>query len=230
MQDRIRTILARNLLFHGLPDRVIDSLATVAVTRHFGKNERIFAQGDPGDALFGVVSGRVRIGTISAAGQEVFLNIMEPDESFGEIAVIDGLTRTAGAVAMEPTELIALRRKDLLKVLRCEPDLAIHLLSLFCERIRWASDLVEEAALLVPSARLAKRLLSLAMSHGKKTEHGIEFRISQSELAKFLGMSRQNVNEKLQVWKSKGWISLARARLLITNPAELKMVANGETE
>jgi len=230
MKLRTRTILARNLLFRGLPERVLERLAAVAVSRHYGKNERIFSQGDPGDALYGIVSGRVRIGAVSPSGQEVFLNIMEPNESFGEIAVIDGLTRTAGAVAMEPTELTSIRRQDLLQVLRAEPDLAIHLLSLFCERIRWASDLVEEAALLLPSARLAKRLLSLAMSHGKKTDEGIEFRISQSELAKFLGMSRQNVNEKLQVWKINGWISLARARLLIVNPAALKQVANSEAE
>jgi CRP-like cAMP-binding protein len=102
------------------------------------------------------------------------------------------------------------------------------MLRLFCERIRWASDLVEESALLLPSARLAKRLLSLALSHGRKTEEGIEFRISQSELAKFLGMSRQNVNEKLQIWKANGWVALARARLVITDPAALKVLATGE--
>jgi CRP-like cAMP-binding protein len=200
----------------------------VAVCRHYAKDERVFSQGEQGDALYAIVSGRVRIGAVGASGQEVFLNIMQPDESFGEIAVIDGLTRTAGAVAMERSELISIRTPDLLNVLRSEPDLAIHMLRLFCERIRWASDLVEESALLLPSARLAKRLLSLALSHGRKTEEGIEFRISQSELAKFLGMSRQNVNEKLQIWKANGWVALARARLVITDPAALKVLATGE--
>jgi CRP-like cAMP-binding protein len=230
MRDRTRAILARNLLFRGLPDRVLDRLTSVAVCRHYGKDERVFSQGEPGDALYAIVSGRVRIGAVGASGQEVFLNIMEPDESFGEIAVIDGLTRTAGAVAMERSELISIRTPDLLNVLRSEPDLAIHMLRLFCERIRWASDLVEESALLLPSARLAKRLLSLALSHGRRTDCGIEFRISQSELAKFLGMSRQNVNEKLQVWKANGWVSLARARLIITDPAALKLLATGEAD
>jgi CRP/FNR family transcriptional regulator, cyclic AMP receptor protein len=228
MRDAVKAIVARNLLFRGLPERIIDRLAAVAVRRRYRKNERIFSQGDDGDALYGVVTGRVRIGTVGATGQEVFLNIMEPDESFGEIAVIDGLPRTAGAVAMDATELTAIRRVDLLNVLHEEPDLGIHLLALFCDRIRWASDLVEETALLAPAARLAKRLLSLATLHGRRTDQGIEFRISQSELAKFLGMSRQNVNEKLQVWKSMGWISVGRGHLLLIDVVALKEVAAGD--
>jgi len=228
MTEGIRETLARSLLFFGLPDRIIDRLAAVSVRRAFRKHERIFTQGDEGDALFVVVAGRVRIGAVGISGQEVFLNIIERDESFGEIAVIDGLPRTAGAAAMEATELLAIRRPDLLEVLRREPDLGIHLLRLFCERIRWTSGLVEESTLLTPSARLAKRLLSLAMLHGRRTSKGVEFRISQSELAKFLGMSRQNVNEKLQIWKGMGWIAVARGRLLIVDPTALKAVAAGE--
>jgi CRP/FNR family cyclic AMP-dependent transcriptional regulator len=226
--DFLRATLARNRLFRGLPDRIIRGLAKVAIRRAYSKNERIFDQGDEGNALYAVVSGCVRIGAVGAAGREVFLNIMEPDDSFGEIAVIDGLPRTAWAQATEPTELIAIRRSDLLDELRREPDLAIHLLSLFCERMRWASDIVEESAFLSPSARLAKRLLNLALLHGKKTETGIEFRISQTELAKFLGMSRQNVNEKLQIWKAEGWVLPERGSLLITDPRALHAVAVGE--
>jgi CRP-like cAMP-binding protein len=93
--------------------------------------------------------------------------------------------------------------------------------------MRWASDMVEESALLSPQARLAKRLLSLAQLHGKPNEAGIEFKISQAELAKFLGLSRQNVNEKLQVWKSNGWVGLSRGRLLIVDIPALKNVATG---
>jgi CRP-like cAMP-binding protein len=227
MKETPRDILLRNILFRSLPGHIIDRLAAVAVRRKFRKNERIFSQGDAGAALYGVVSGRVRIGSVGATGQEVFLNIIEPDESFGEIAVIDGLPRTAGAVAMETAELTAIQRFDLLEILHTEPKLAVHLLGLFCERMRWASDMVEESALLAPEARLAKRLLSLAQLHGKSTVAGIEFKISQAELAKFLGLGRQNVNEKLQIWRSAGWVSLSRGRLLIVDIPALKRVATG---
>jgi len=165
---------------------------------------------------------------VGAAGQEVFLNIMEPGDSFGEIAVVDGLPRTAGATAIEPTVLIAVGRREFLDILREEPELAIHLLALFCERIRWASDLYEDSAFLAAPARLAKKLLSLAMLHGKRTDQGVELAISQSELARFLGISRQIVNQKLQEWKSKGWLTVARARLLIIDTTSLKDVAAGD--
>jgi len=225
MRYPLRDALADNQLFRGLPDRIIDRLFAVAVRRTYLKGERIFSQGDEGDALYCVVSGRVRIVAVGGTSQEVFLNIIEPHESFGEIAVIDGLPRTATAVAIEPVKLIALGRNDLIEVLGAEPELALHLLRLFCQRMRWASDLVEESAFLSPPARLAKRLLSLAMLHGKATEDGIALSISQIELAKFLGASRQYVNEKLQAWKTRGWVSLARRSLLIVDPAALKRIA-----
>jgi CRP/FNR family cyclic AMP-dependent transcriptional regulator len=227
MKEPLRAILGRNKLLRGLPDRIIERLAAVAIRRVYRKGARIFSQGDDGRALYGVISGKVRIGTVGANGQEAFLNIMEPDDSFGEIAVIDGLARTAGALATETTELVAIQRGDLLDILYQEPELAVHLLRLFCDRMRWASDMVEESAFLPPEARLAKRLLNLAQEHGRPTAEGMEFRISQAELAKFLGMSRQNVNEKLQVWRAAGWVRIARGRLLIIDARALKSVASG---
>ena len=108
--------------------------------------------------LFGVVAGQVRISATGAAGQEVFLNIMEPGDTFGEIAVMDGLPRTAGACAVEDTALIVIKRADFLKLLEREPRLAIHLLKLLCERLRWTSALVEETASAESSARRASTL------------------------------------------------------------------------
>ena len=139
------------------------------------------AQGDVGDALFGVASGRVRISASGAAGQEVFLNIMEPGDTFGESAVMDGLPRTAGATALDDATLIVIKRSDFLQLLEREPQLAIHLLKLLCERLRWTSELVEESAFLAGPARLAKRLLILASLHGRAARVGhLELRISQA--------------------------------------------------
>ena len=110
------------------------------------KSSVIFSQGDEGDALFGVASGRVRISASASGGREVFLNIMEPGDTFGEIAVMDGLPRTANAMALDTSTLIVIQRADFLPFLEREPLLAIHLLKLMCERLRWTSELVEESA------------------------------------------------------------------------------------
>jgi CRP-like cAMP-binding protein len=225
MTEATARILARNRLFRGLPDRIIGRLARIAVKRTYQRNEGIFSQGEDGDALFCLAAGRVRIIAVGRSGQEVFLNIMEPDDSFGEIAVVDGLPRTAGATAMDRVVALTIRRREFLNLLHEEPELAVHLLRLFCERIRWTSDLYAESALLTGPARLAKRLLSLAMLHGTQLADGFELKISQTDLAQFLGMSRQIVNHYLRAWRNEGWVEVSRARLVIKDAVSLERVA-----
>jgi CRP-like cAMP-binding protein len=148
---------------------------------------------------------------------------MEPGDTFGEIAVMDGLPRTAGATAVEQTALIVIKRADFLQLLEREPRLGIHLLKLLCERLRWTSELVEESAFLAGPARLAKRLLILASLHGRAAGIGqLELRISQAELARFLGISRQIVNQHLSEWRRHGWVELGRSQIVIRNAAALR--------
>ena len=153
---------------------------------------------------------------------------MEPGDTFGEIAVMDGLPRTAGATALEHTTLIVLKRADFLGLIEREPQLAIHLLKLLCQRLRWTSELVEESAFLSGPARLAKRLLILAELHGRPASSddgkALEMLISQAELARFLGVSRQIVNQHLGDWAKCGWVKLGRGRIVIEDPAALERV------
>ena len=152
---------------------------------------------------------------------------MEPGDTFGEIAVMDGLPRTAGATALDETTLIFIKRTDFLALLEREPQLAIDLLKLLCTRLRWTSELVEESAFLSGPARLAKRLLILASLHGRPTEpNRMELRISQAELAHFLGISRQIVNHHLREWQKNGWVDLGRERITIANPGALREFVN----
>lgn len=217
-------VLRRNYMFRGLPERALATIASLATRKVHQKGAIIFSQGDSGDALYGVASGRVRISASGAGGREVFLNIMEPGDTFGEIAVMDGLPRTAGATALDRTTLIVVKRVDFLALLEREPRVAIHLLKLLCERLRWTSELVEESAFLSGTARLAKRLLILASLHGRPAlgTEAMELRISQAELAHFLGISRQIVNQHLGEWAKAGWVELGRGRIVITKPDALR--------
>lgn len=218
-------VLKRNYLFRDLPSEAVERLAALAVRRTYEKGAVVFAQGDQGDALYGVASGRVRISACGIGGQEVFLNIMEPGDTFGEIAVMDGLPRTAAATALDDAALLVIRRRDFLDLLQREPQLAVHLLKLLCQRLRWTSELVEESAFLAGEARLAKRLLILASLHGRATEVGVlELAISQAELARFLGSSRQIVNQHLSEWRRHGWVGVARSRILIRNAEALRQL------
>jgi CRP-like cAMP-binding protein len=160
----------------------------------------------------------------------MFLNIMEPGDTFGEIALLDGNPRTATASATAPSELLLIMREPFLMLLQREPAVSIHLLRLLCQRIRWTSGLAEDSALLALPARLARRLLSLGKLHGHQTLNGVHLAISQEEIARFLGISRQVVNQYLQTWKASGWVELGRAKLTILDAEALQRTAEGSEQ
>jgi CRP-like cAMP-binding protein len=220
-----RIVLQRSPLFRGLTPPALERIAELAVQRSFRAGEIVFSQGDPGDALYAVITGKIRISAGAADGREIFLNIMEPGDTFGEIALLDGGTRTASATATQPSELVSIRRELFLDLLERDPRVALELLRLCGERLRWTSGLVEDAALLNASARLAKRLLSLSRLHGEPAPGGTTLRISQEDLASFLGVSRQVVNQYLQAWKGNGWVELGRGTVTVRDEAAIRKTA-----
>ena len=218
------TIIERNSLFRGLPRETLTRIASLATRRAYDEGAVIFMRGDPGDSLCGVATGRVRISSSGPGGKEVFLNIMEPGDAFGEIALLDGSPRTASATAMARTELIVIQRDAFSALVLSQPQLAGHLIQLLCKRVRWTAQMMEDTALLTVPARLAKRLLSLASAFGRDAERGTKVTISQEELAQFLGLSRQITNQHLQTGRAKSWITLGRGSITIENPAALRKV------
>ena len=223
----IETILARSHLFGSLSARQLRQIAGLATRRSLGAGALVFSQGDRGDALYGVVTGRVRISALGGDGREVFLNDLEPGDTFGEIALLDGAARTATATAIVPSELVLIGREGFLRLLRGEPELSFHLLELLCRRIRWTSGLAEDSVLLDSPARLARRLLALAHRHGAAAAGAVQVRLSQQEIARFLGLSRQIVNQYLQQWKTRGWVTLGRGRITLLDGSALQRVAAG---
>jgi len=221
-------IIERNSLFRGLPRETRARIAALATRRQYEEGAIIFMRGDPGDSLCGVGTGRVRISAAGPGGKEVFLNIMEPGDAFGEIALLDGSPRTATATAMARTELIIIQRDAFSALLQSQPQLAAHLIQLLCKRVRWTAELMEDTALLSVPARLAKRVLSLASAMGREPERGTKIRLSQEELAQFMRLSRQIVNQHLQTWRAKEWISLGRGSITLEDPQALEQLVHAE--
>ena len=195
-------LLGANPFFAGLGEAAVEAIASLCVTRSLAADEVLFFKGDPGDALFAVRRGQIRIATGTRAGRRLTLNILGAGDVFGEIALLDGRERTADAVATEPTEVFMVRRRDLLSPLERQPAVAIGIIELLCQRLRWMSERMEESVLMPLSARLARRLLALA------EDFGAEVHVSQEELAVFVGATRESVNRQLQAWKRQGLIEL----------------------
>ncbi len=221
-------LLAGHYLFRDLDAVVVERIAALAVTRRLQAGEVLFLKGDEGDALYCVLKGQVRISTTGPRGRTVILTMMGPGDVFGEIALLDGMPRTADATTIAPTELITIPRRDFMALLQREPSLALHLLKLLCERVRRTSEQVEDSTLLPVPGRLAKRLLSMAEHDGEVTSDGVRVRLSPSQnaLGQMLGISRVSINQHLQRWRKNGWISLGRGHVIICDREALQALVD----
>ncbi len=215
-------ILKMNPMFADLDADELQRISSLCHAKHFGAGEVLFRKGDPGDALFGVRRGQIRIETGASDGSRLTLNLMGPGDLFGEVAVLDGQNRSADATAGEPTELFVLGRADFLEHLEREPRVAIKIIQLLCQRIRWQSERMEESVLQPLPVRLARRLCALA------AEFGSEVHISQEQLGVFVGAARESVNRQLQLWRKDGILDLQRGRILLLNMGRLTAVARNE--
>jgi CRP/FNR family transcriptional regulator, cyclic AMP receptor protein len=221
-QAEFAVILKMNPMFADLGADELARISSLCHTQHLGTGEVLFQKGDPGDALFGVRRGQIRIETGAADGSRLTLNFMGSGDLFGEVAVLDDQSRTADATAGEPTELFVLRREDFLGHLEREPKVAIKIIQLLCQRIRWQSERMEESVLQALPVRLARRLIALA------SDFGSEVHISQEQLGVFVGAARESVNRQLQLWRKDGILDLQRGRILLQNMTKLTAVARNE--
>ena len=198
-----QAVLAGHLMFGQLSADERDRLVTyMRVARH-PRRTVLFRKGDPGTNMMVVLRGRVKICTHSEDGKELVLNLVNPGEVFGEIALLDGSDRTADAVTLEECELLVLERRDFVPFLGRHPEACMKLFRVLCERIRRTSELLEEALFLEGPSRLAKRLVRLAEVFGKPVARGIriDLRLSQQQLGSMVGMSRESMNKLLGQWR-----------------------------
>jgi CRP-like cAMP-binding protein len=194
-----------------------------AHVRRLAAEDVVFRKGDPGDGLYGVLAGRVVVLVESAAGKELILNMFGPGEFFGEIALLDGKGRTATAVARDAAELLFLSRAEFLPFLRRHHEAAARIIAFLCGRLRRTTDLVEDAAFLNASTRLAKQLAALAGG----TAPAATIRLSQEELARTLGVSREIVSRQLSAWRDAGVVEIGRGRIVVRDVGALDRIVAG---
>jgi CRP/FNR family cyclic AMP-dependent transcriptional regulator len=221
-----RQLLSKHFLISTMPEQALDELIKFSTVARFDPHQGIFYKGDPGDCLYGVLSGRVRIFSISPEGSEIMLNVMETGELFGEIAFLDGRPRTANAAAMERTDLLRIHRDHFLPYVKANPDLIMKILSLVCDRLRSTNSTIEDTAFLSFPARIAKQLLFLVDHHRGPEERDNTVSISQHDLGNMVGASRETVNKQLALWRSAGILDTGRGALVIRNLDALRELIN----
>jgi len=225
--DSRRALLSQHFLLAKLEDDALDRLLAVVSERRFASGQVIFQKGDPGTSMMAVLEGRVRISAYSEDGREIILNMVDPGQLFGEIALLDGKQRSADATAMGKTELLILDRRDFLPFLEHNPKIAVQLIEVLCSRLRRTSEMVESIAFLDFGARLARLLVQMSEHYGKETESGllIDIKISQADLGNLIASTRESVNRQLSAWTQEGVIAVDQGKITIIDQETLEFTA-----
>ena len=206
-------------LFAGLDEDGLESLVRGMRIRRFRRGETVFHVGDPGDALFIVMAGSIKITLPADTGDEAILATLRPGDFFGELALLDGAPRSATAVAIESTETYILARDRFRELVATEPAMRDAVMATMATEVRRLTHHVEELHFLDITGRLASRLARLAGESGATRLGDGTIRLpgplTQGDLAAMIGCTRQSVNKLLGMFTDDGLIKLERDRILV---------------
>lgn len=217
-------LLRQATLFAGLDHEELEFLSRCLGRRTFAKGMILFHKGSPGQALYLIETGKVRIFVLSESGQDMTLNLLGPGETFGELALLDGAPRSAGAIAIERTVTFTLSRDEFLRQLDASPRMARNVLAMVASRLRRITVHVESLAFLDVPGRVATVLLELAERYGLQRPDGIqiELRLTQSELATWVAASREMVNKVMGTYRDQGLVAFDGQVIIILDPHGLR--------
>jgi len=217
-------LLGRTGLFATLDKSSLARLAERTVERYYRKGQIVFYQGDPGESLFIVNPGLVKVFVSSEEGDEMVLVTIGPSETFGELSLIDQGARSASAQTLEQTSLLSLSRTTLLEVMRENPPLSEALLRSLGGVVRRLTEQASDLVFLDLHGRVAKLLLALADERGEEEDGLIvlDLHMTQSDLASMVGGSRQSVNQILRTFERRTYLEIHGRKVIIKQPELLR--------
>jgi CRP/FNR family transcriptional regulator, cyclic AMP receptor protein len=201
-------VLARAGLFQGVAPEAAEALAASLTYGDYSRGDHVFDEGEQGDTLFIVLSGKVKIGRRAADGRENMLSVMGPSDMFGELSLFDPGPRTATAVVVTDARLASLAHSSLRPWIQDRPEIAEQLLRVLARRLRRTNDALADLIFTDVPGRVAKALLELAQRFGTPEGDGVRVHhdLTQEELAQLVGASRETVNKALADFASRGWM------------------------
>ena len=218
MQEEVSFL--RNVpIFNELSDQELEKIAGLGVRKKYKKGSIILLEEETGAALFVIVSGKVKIVRMDDDGREVILSILGESDFFGEMAILDGLTRSASVVATSKSELFMIHRRDFLKLLNDYPMVAIALLRELTGRLRKADAQIKSLSLKDAAGRVANVVLQLADDIGmfRKGRVEIDELPLQQDLANMAGTSRETISRMIHAFIREGHLEIERGKLIIND-------------
>jgi CRP/FNR family cyclic AMP-dependent transcriptional regulator len=215
--DDLVAILSKTELFGHLDEATVRALAAKGVHRRHKKGELIFRQGDDGRSVYVLLAGLVKIFVTSERGDEMLLVTLQAPATFGELALVDGLSRSASVEAIEPSETLRFGVNDLMEFSKNNAAFSTGLLESLAGLIRRLTDQASDFVFLDLHGRVAKLLLNFVETRGERTDEGIvlDLHLTQGDLARMVGGSRQSVNQILGTLSNRGYLTLYGRKIVI---------------
>jgi CRP/FNR family cyclic AMP-dependent transcriptional regulator len=220
-------VLRRVPLFESLSEADLQSFAELVRERSYPRGSVIVFEEDPGDALYVVAAGQVKVVLVAEDGREVILSVLGPGSFFGEMAILDEGPRSAHVIAMEESNLLILRRDDFHARLRAMPEVAISLLKEISRRLRRADEKIGSLVLLDVNGRLAHLLLRLA---DEERGDRITRRLTHHTIAQMIGSSRETVSRAMRGLVGRNVIEVTRTAILLRDRGALRAALRRDRE
>lgn len=209
-------------LFRHLSDQEAQALSGLLRERHFHRGAVLVTQGEPGDAMFLIAHGQVKVAVFAEDGREVILSVLASGGFFGEMALLDDEPRSAHVIAMTDAKLLQLRREDFQARLRASPELGAALLKEMTRRLRRADETIASMALLDVNGRIAHLLLELAREEGGQR---ITRKMTHATIAQMVGSSRETVSRTMRSLAVQKVIAVNRREIVLLAPDQLRIAA-----
>jgi CRP-like cAMP-binding protein len=219
VQDRLRTAA----LFAALDDDAAAALRASMVELRLAKGDVLFAEGEPGEKLFLIETGKIKLGHASPDGRESIIAVLGAGEMLGELSLFDPGPRTATATAVTATKVLSMSHEALLPWLVGRPDLAVSLLAALARRLRRTNEALADLVFSDVPGRVAKALLELGGKFGEDTPAGmvVNHELTQEELAQLVGASRETVNKALADFAQRGWVTIEQRSVTLLDRERL---------
>jgi CRP/FNR family cyclic AMP-dependent transcriptional regulator len=213
-------------IFSELNDDTLIKLSQLGTLKSFKKDSIILSEQDAGSALFVMVTGKVKVARVSNddKNKEVILTLLNPSDFFGEMALLDGLARSATVTSLEDSQVFIIQRNDFLDLIQQHPEVSIALLQELTQRLRAAGMKIKALSLKDAEGKVATVLLQLADDMGKIKQGVVEIEKLpyQHELANMAGTSRETISRTLHSFAKKGLVELEGAKLRIISYEKFK--------
>ena len=203
-------VLRRAGLFQGVDPADVEALGSQFEVFDAPRGTTLFNEGEPGDSLYIVLAGKIKLGRRTADGRENLVAVMGPSDQFGELSLFDPGPRTSTAVAVTDARLARMSKQALRSWITQRPQIAEQLLRVVARRLRRTNAMLGDLIFTDVPGRVAKQLLQLSQRFGTM-ENGqlrVTHDLTQEELAQLVGASRETVNKALADFASRGWIRL----------------------